>query len=487
MITAQDVHALDINSAYYGVPTKKLMEHAGKAVAHHITSKKLSTKKHILILCGTGNNGGDGFVTARHLAPHYPTTVFLFGSEKDIKTTNAKDNYQKLVKLNIKIYTINEKDQLENLIKNHAILIDAMLGIGLTGNLREPYKTAVQLINSTKNKHIISVDIPTGFGTNSAIKPDYTITFHDAKKGMNKNNSGIIEIADIGIPKQAQTHIGPGDLTIYYPRPSPESHKRDNGVVLIIGGGPYSGAPALAGMAAYRTGTDLVHIATPHHSASTIAGYSPNFIVHGLSEKILTTDDISTIQPLIEQVTSILIGPGLGNANETEHAVQEIINTATNLHKSIVIDADAIQPFSSIIDLIHKSNIIITPHAGEYHKLTGTPILQNIDERINQITTWANKHTKTILLKGPTDIISNGIKTKLNTTHNPAMTVGGTGDVLAGITSALLSKKISPFHAACIGAFINGAAGNEAFAEKSYGLLSTDIIEHIPTILQKYL
>jgi NAD(P)H-hydrate epimerase len=304
---------------------------------------------------------------------------------------------------------------------------------------------------------------------------------------MNKNNSGAIKIIDIGIPPQANTHVGPGELVAYYPRPTTDSHKRDNGVVLIIGGGPYYGAPALAALAAYRTGTDLVHITTPKCSAQPIACYSPNYIVHSLSEEILTIDDLSIIQSLIEQATSIVIGPGLGNAIETKDAIQEIINTSSNLNKPIVIDADAIQPFAEIITLIQNPHIVVTPHAGEYQKLTRHPLPQNLPDRIKHITKWAQKHSITVLFKGSTDIISDGTTTKLNITHNPAMTVGGTGDVLAGITGALLSKKVTPFLSGCIAAFINGAAGNTAFSEKSYGILATDIIEHIPTVLQKYL
>lgn len=487
MITAQDVHVLDRNAEYFGTPTKQLMENAGKAVANFIHTDLPDDKKNILILCGTGNNGGDGFVAARHLYQNHPTTLMLLGNPHDIKTDIARKNYHLLTKSNIPIYTKKDIKKLPDLLTNHNIIIDAMLGIGLTGTLREPYTTTVNLINQTTTKTIIAVDIPTGFGSSFTIHPHYTLTFHDQKQGMNKKNSGTIIITDIGIPPQATTHVGPGQLSIYYPRSQSDSHKRDNGVVLIIGGGPYYGAPALAGLAAYRTGTDLVHIATPKCSAQPIACYSPNYIVHSLSEEILTTDDLSLIQSLIDQSTSIIIGPGLGTASETKEAVQEIINTSTNLKKPLVIDADAIQPFAEILNLIHNPQMVITPHAGEYYKLTGYHLPKNLSLKIKHITQWTQKHTLTVLLKGPTDIICDGITTKLNTTHNPAMTVGGTGDVLAGITGALLSKKVSPFNSGCIATFINGAAGNQAFSEKSYGLVATDIIDHIPTILQKYL
>jgi NAD(P)H-hydrate epimerase len=138
-----------------------------------------------------------------------------------------------------------------------------MLGVGLVGDLKEPYFSIVEKINNLKNKTIIAVDIPTGFGTKTIVKPDYTVTFHDIKKDMKENNCGKIKTVSIGVPQKALDYIGPGELSVYYPIPKKESHKGDNGRILVVGGGPYIGAPALTGLAALRTGVDLVYIATP--------------------------------------------------------------------------------------------------------------------------------------------------------------------------------------------------------------------------------
>ena len=505
MITGREIKVLDKNSEYYGVPNSRLMENAGKGVADYIVKKLKPKDKEILVICGTGNNGGDGFVAARHLAKKYNVAVFLTGKERDIKTDISKNNFQKLKKHNIKIYDIDSLKKIdESLLEKH-VLIDALLGIGLTGKLREPYYAIVKKINNLHDKKIISVDIPTGFGTNTAITPDATITFHDIKNGMNKKNSGDIKIVDIGIPHKAAEYIGPGELSVYYPRSKKESHKGDNGKVLVVGGGPYIGAPALAGLAALRTGADLVYIATPRRPASAITSFSPlvikpkrlakdiaavspNLIVKELThEEKLILDDVKIVDKFIKKIDTVVIGPGLGSDKSTKQAVKKIIIKSITDKKSILIDADAVQVVGTNPSIIKNSQTVITPHAGEFKELTGIKLSNNLNERKKNVEKWAKKIGITILLKGPIDVISNGVDTKLNDTHNPGMTVGGTGDVLSGITGALLSKGVEPFNAARASAFINGAAGNATFKKRSYGLIATDIIEEIPRVLKKYL
>jgi len=505
MISGREIKVLDKNSEFYGVPNTRLMENAGKGVADYIIKQLRPKDKNIIVLCGTGNNGGDGFVAARYLAQKYGTSVFLTGKEKDIKTKISKNNFQKLKKINLKIYDINHLKKLGELLSKNHIIIDSMLGIGLTGELRKPYNDIVEKINKLENKTIISVDTPTGFGTKNAVKPDAAITFHDIKNGMNKKNSGNITIVDIGIPRKAVEYIGSGELSVYYPRPKKESHKGDNGKVLVVGGGPYIGAPALSGLAALRTGVDLVYIATakraaraitsfspllvkPNKLAKSIATLSPNLIVKELEhENILTQGDIKTVDKLLQKIDTLIIGPGLSSEQTTKKAVEKIILKTIQKGKSMVIDADAIKVVGEKPDIIKDSRTVITPHSGEFKELTGVKLPDNLGQRKKYVEKWADKLGVTILFKGPVDIISNGRQTKLNDIHNTAMTVGGTGDVLAGITGALLSKEVEPYNAARIGAFINGYAGGLAFKKRSYGLIATDIIETIPDVLKKYL
>jgi len=483
MITEAEIKVLDRNSEYFGVPTLHLMENAGKGVADFVRNTVKNTKKNILILCGTGNNGGDGFVAARYLTQYYKVTVFLAGTE--IKTEIAQKNYQKLQTYEVKIYT-SPRD-LDTLLLENDILIDALLGTGLAGELKEPYATIVKKINAVKKKMIVAVDVPTGLGTTDSIPPEYTVTFHDIKEGMNKKNSGNIQVVDIGIPQEAITYVGPGELSVYYPRPAKKSHKGDNGIVLIIGGGPYIGAPALCGLAALRTGVDLVYIATPKRSWESVAAFSPNFIVKDLHDDMLTKNDIPSIEELLSKSTAVVLGPGLGTAKETEEAIIPLVRRIIAEKKPLVLDADAIRPVGVNLPLIKNSTTVVTPHVGEFKKLTGITLSQDVDTRINAVKEWAEKIGITIFLKGYIDVLSDGTNVKQNKVHNEAMTVGGTGDVLAGIIGALLSKGVKPFDAVRIAAFLNGEAGNEAFQKKSYGLIATDIVDEIPTVLKKYL
>jgi NAD(P)H-hydrate epimerase len=483
MITEAEIKVLDRNSEYFGVPTLQLMENAGKGVAEYIRNVVKNTKKNILILCGAGNNGGDGFVAARYLTQYYKVTIFL--TESKIKTEIAQKNYQKLQTYDIKIYT--SPHNIDTLLIENDILIDALLGTGISGELKEPYISIVKKINATKNKTIVSVDVPTGFGTIRSITPDHTVTFHDIKVGMDRKNSGNIKVVDIGIPEEAITYVGPGELSVYYPRPVKKSHKGDNGIVLVIGGGPYIGAPALCGIAALRTGVDLVYIATPKRSWESVAAFSPNFIVKDLHDDMLTKNDIPRIEELLCKCTAVVLGPGLGTATETEDVIIPLIKRIINEKKPLVLDADAIKPVGENLSCIKNSTTVVTPHVGEFKKLTGITLSQDIDTRINAVKDWAEKIGITIFLKGYIDVLSNGTIIKQNKVHNEAMTVGGTGDVLAGIIGALLSKGVQPFNAVRIAAFLNGEAGNEAFQKKSYGLIATDIIDEIPTVLKKYL
>jgi len=505
MMSESEVHVSDINSEFYGVTTQELMENAGRGVFQFIVKNLKPKEKNIILFCGKGNNGGDGFVAARYLSKKYKVTVFLMGKSKDIHTKIAKNNYEKLKDLPIEIFDIDNLDKTNELIQKNSVILDSMLGVGIKGELREPFKSIVKKINKSKNKTIVSVDIPTGLGTKLSVKSEYTITFHDIKDNMNKKNSGTIKIVDIKIPKKAVQYVGPGELVTFYPKPDKESHKGENGKVLVIGGGPFIGAPALSGFSALRTGADLVYILTPKIPAKAITSFSPklisprrlsediaklspNLIVRELNnDRKITPADLEIIKDFFDKTDCLIIGPGLGTDNLTKEAVKKIIKDFKKNNKPMVIDADAIEAVGEDRDLIKNTKTVITPHAGEFKKLTKVSLSKNIDERKKNVKKWAKKLGVTIILKGSVDIISDGEQIKLNDVHNQAMTVGGTGDVLTGIVGCLLSKKVSPYNSARVSVFINGCAGNYAFEKKSYGLIATDIIEEIPNVLKKYL
>ncbi|MEW5760613.1 MAG: NAD(P)H-hydrate dehydratase [Candidatus Thermoplasmatota archaeon] len=486
MLTYKEVKVLDINSSYLGVPEAQLMENAGKAVAEYIIKNyKVPEGKKIkvLFLCGHGNNGGDGFVAVRYLLEkkEYDVSVFLAEDEENIKKDITRMNYLK-VKHRVRIN--KEIGKLREMISSADLIVDALLGVGFEGKLREPYLSCVSAVKKSK-KEVISVDVPSGLGTHDAILPKVTITFHDLKEGMDKANSGKVVVAPIGIPKNAEIYTGPGEL-VYIPEVKKDSHKGDNGRLLVVGGGPYTGAPALAAQASLNMGIDLVHIAAPSKISSIVSSYSMDFIVHPIEGDILNKKNIGEIDALKEKVDALAIGSGLGLANETKEAVRKILE---KWDKPFVVDADGIKAIGEEKNFFKKivGNGVVTPHANEFYELTGVKVPDKLEERIKIVKSYAKKLGMTILLKGEIDIISDGERVKLNETGNPGMTVGGTGDTLTGIVGGLLAKKVEPYNSARIAAFVNGVSGDLAFEELGYSLKATDIVRKIPVVLKKYL
>jgi hydroxyethylthiazole kinase-like uncharacterized protein yjeF len=363
-------------------------------------------------------------------------------------------------------------------LSGYDLIVDAIYGIGIHGDIKEPYFSLISKINQA-GIPIVSIDVPSGLGANMAVRPVRTITLHDIKEGMNESNSGRITVVDIGIPKDAERFTGPGEY-VYYPIPKPDSHKGENGRVLVIGGGPYTGAPSLAAMGAYRIGADLVQIATPEPSFQTVSGYSPNFIVHGMPGTVFTSNNLDQVLGLTGLVDAVLIGSGLGRDPRTREAVQDFVHECS---KPLVIDADAFSALSLDPDLLKGKKGIVTPHSREFATLFGKALPRDLEERAEGVKEAAARIQMTVLVKGMIDVISDGDRVKFNRTGNPGMSVGGTGDVLAGICAGLMSKGVQPFDAARIAAFTNGAAGDLAFNDQCYGLLATDVIDNIPRVM----
>jgi len=477
MLKPIEVKVLDINSDYLGVPVEDLMENAGDELAEAVISEG-GRGKNVLIFCGPGNNGGDGFTAAHHLQKKANVRVVLMKPPSQINTALARRRYEVISDL---AKTIGGADEIVVDIAWADIIVDAMLGVGVKGDLREPYETVVHLINSSEKK-VISADVPTGLGNSEAVKPNLTVTFHDVKEGMSKKNSGKIVVADIGIPKEAVTGTGPG-LFQYYPLNANTSHKGDNGHLLVIGGGPYTGAPALSALAAYRAGVDLVTVASPKWAAGVIAGYSPSIIATGLDCETLGPSQIEELLNLAKRATTVLIGPGIGRDPETGKLLAKLI---PRLEVPVVLDADALTLLEGKARTLRKVQSIITPHNREFKTLFGDAVKRG--KRENMVIQGAKETQGVVLLKGHTDIIGDADgRTLENKTGHGAMTVGGTGDVLAGLVAGLAAKGVDLFNAASLGAFVNGYAGQLAFNGKSYGLMPMDVVEAIPQVLKKFL
>lgn len=489
-ITSREMRALELNAEYFGVSQLQLMENAGHNIALEIASR-FKPDKAVAIFCGLGGNGGDGFVAARHLSSMgFNVTVILAGKAKEISHRAALENWNALqfLKESVSIHEVYDSSLIPDVTAD--IVVDALLGTGTKGKLKPPISQLVEKINAL-DAFRVAVDVPTGIDSDTgeilgtAVKANLTITFHKTKKGLEnaKEYVGELIVKDIGLPKEFEKFAGPGDVLLATkPRPS-ESHKGDFGRLLVIGGSEtFSGAPALVALAALRTGVDLAYVAAPEKTAHAISSMSPDLITIKLEGTHLNVSNVSALKTYIEAANAIALGPGLGLHPETREAVKAVIEAVESAAKPLLLDADGLKAFA---EFKRKLNVplVLTPHTGEYAILTGKKIPEGLKEKISEVQKTADELGAIILLKGPIDIISDEKRFKLNFTGNPGMTVGGTGDVLSGIVGAFLAQQIDPFEAAVAGAFVNGAAGDFVFEEKGCHMVSTDLIQRIPHVL----
>ena len=494
-ITLEDMTIADVHSVWLGVPRRLLMENAGGGVARAVV-KRVKPPGRVVVLAGTGNKGGDGAVAARHLASAgFKVTYILLGMEERIRTEEARSNFKALKNMedSVRIFTAPCVDRLERLreeIIGADVIIDAILGTGIRGAPREPAATAIRLFNEAQGLKV-SIDLPSGMHPDTGrdwglvAKPDIVVTMHAIKMGMCRSQvAGDIEVVNIGIPPEAELYAGPGDLLVALRRRDPFSKKGDNGVVIAVGGSNvFHGAPWLMSAAALRTGVDLVFLFTPSGVAPSIRALSPNLIVIPLKSTVLTPESISPILRYMEKADVLAIGPGLGLDPRTGKAVEEVVQSALERGLKVVMDADALKTRAPHM-VRERGRVVLTPHAGEFKIMMGEAPPDyspgRLDERIEAVRDAARKLNSVILLKGHYDFISDGERIKVCKCGNPAMTAGGTGDVLTGIVAGLLARGAEPFRAAVAAAFLNGYTGD--MAVKMYGerITASDLIDLLP-------
>ncbi len=498
-LSTEDMRVLELNAQYLGVNLGMLMQAAGREISRVIIDRESVRDAHVTILCGGGGNGGDGMVAARHLhEAGAKVELFLVGGKRAISSPDALFNWSILQNLD-GIYTAELKTESAvsacSSIEKADIIIDALLGFGLRSPIREPIATAVRAINkSTARKY--SIDVPTGIHSETgevlgvAVKADATITLHAPKMGLSKAEQyvGTLIVAPIGIPPEAYTICGAGDLWRYNRPRSSHAKKGDFGRIMVIGGSDvFSGAPALAGMAAYRAGADLVGVVAPDGVVPAIRSYSPNLMVASTGTRILSPDAVELVLQYADRNDVIALGPGLGRAEETRAAVLDILKSLMDKQRKIVLDADGLKMIAGSGIKFNPENTVLTPHWGELRVIVGHDLgdSSDLNNRIARATEAATLYDSVVLLKGATDVIVHPDgRFKLNKTGCAAMTVGGTGDVLTGITATFLSRGKGAFPAASAAAFVSGLAGERAFEKYGDHIVATDLLEEIPAVMR---
>ncbi len=447
LISPEEMRRVDCNAQALGISGLELMESAGTGLS--MVARKYQ-KDRILILCGSGNNGGDGMVAARHLSGEADVMVLWYNSGR--QTEGTKTQLHRLAGCKVCTIPFRCRDDLNHnkeIFQNTDLIIDALLGTGGAGPAREPLQTCIELANNS-SAPVLSADLPS-----PGIRPDKVCAFHRAK-----TDEAIT--CGIGIPLLAEIGTGPGDLLILQER-SPSSHKGVGGNILVIGGGPYQGAPYLAGLAALRAGADIVRVISP------CCLPEPDLIHVPVTGDKITCEDLEIIIPLCEQADVVLCGPGLGSESH------EVITEIAPYIKKGVFDADALRkPLPVAIESLY------TPHAGEFARISGKDAGGTPAEQARAIK--SSGISGTVLLKGRVDIISDGTRVRFNQTGTSAMTTGGTGDVLAGICTALMVTNPA-FEAACTGAWVTGRAGELVTRTYGYGMTASDLLSAVPQVL----
>ncbi len=500
----------DYNCEYLGLSRLCLMESAGKSLAEEvgkIAVYTFSKPVKVVIFTGSGGNGGDGFVAARYLLNRgYEVDIYML--KDNIRSEQSRINLEILENMKprlsrLNIYNLKTLDDINSCevaktSDSEFIIVDGLLGTGIKGKLQTNIKRAIEVINDSKGIKI-SVDVPSGMDplngevSDLAVVPDYTISFHKIKTGVRNAEEEVVGglvTADIGIPFEAEYFVNYGDFLRLKNRDS-TSHKGNNGRLLIVGGsGDYSGAPAIAGMAAIGTGCDLVYVAAPFNAAQAIKSTSPDLIVKSLDGDKLSLSHLDEILELSDKIDAVLIGPGAGIDDETSKLLNVLV---TKIKKPIVLDADSLKQVE--LSLIkNRDDMILTPHIFEFKSFFNVSNdlkldidsydFKKVDENITEFQQISRQIKASVIVKGQYDLILSGTKFRINKSGNPGMTVGGTGDALAGIAAGLLSQGLSSFDSACLAAFVNGVAGDVAFDEKGNGFSATDLVSHIGSVIK---
>ncbi|HXY12565.1 MAG TPA: NAD(P)H-hydrate dehydratase [Thermoplasmata archaeon] len=479
-LSSLEMAVVEENSVALGVTIDALMENAGRATAEEVTRHLPSPPARVAVVAGTGNNGGDGTCAAFYLLQWgYSPEIWLVHPPVEIRSRAARrcfDRIQNRVPVRIGVPRPEE-------LATMPLVVDALLGTGQSGKLRPPIREAVASMRAS-GAPVLSVDIPTGITDPDGLRPTWTVTFTIPKGEMSEGAVGELTVRDIGMPPNAWRQTGPGEFHFFRPPTEPRGR---NGRLIVIGGGPYTGAPALAGLSALRAGAERATILTPSVAADAVRAASPNLIVRSIgSDRFRPTD----VPELLETVRAappgaVVVGMGAGAHSETAEALGSVIR-ALAPQLPMVVDADALAALPT--DLGQEGaplpvGVVATPNAGEFERVFHGPSTGTFEERAQAAAQIALERHVTLVVKGSPDILTDGETTVANLHHHVAMTVGGVGDVLGGVLGSLLCQGVQPVHAARLATYWTGEAGLRGAAHRGYGLLATDVIEELPATL----
>ena len=509
IVSAAEMREIDHStSERFGVPSLTLMENAGSAVADFVLSN-YSQAKRIGVVCGKGNNGGDGFVTARKLREAGREVSPLLLADPGELRGDAAQMFQRMGQTPVIAKSHDEFEASKSRLRDADLLVDAILGTGFRPPVSGLYAEAIAALNAS-GPPVVAVDIPSGADadvlgtqTGAIARADAIVTFTAPRPAhvFGGLTGGPIVVAPIGSPEEAirsSLHLNlitPRDIApLIGPRPR-EANKGSFGHVLVIGGSlGKAGAAAMAGMSALRIGAGLSTVASPKSVLATVAGFHPEIMTEPCEETEAGTISLRALEyahmdNLVKGKTVLAIGPGISRHAETSEFVRTVVQKYS---PPIVLDADGLNAFEGVAAKLNGKGraLVITPHPGEMARLAGLSIPQVQRDRIGIARSFAREHNVIVVLKGHRTLIAQPDgEVWVNTTGNPGMATGGTGDVLTGMLAGMIAQNATRVLEATICAvYLHGLSGDvacESMGEQP--LVATDLINALPEALRRVL
>jgi ADP-dependent NAD(P)H-hydrate dehydratase / NAD(P)H-hydrate epimerase len=499
LYTAGEMSRADKGAQKLGIPGGVLMERAGAEMAR--IALEAYAPQRALVVAGGGNNGGDGFVVARELHRAGAEVVVL--ATKDEYTGDPDTNFEILRNLGVRFV---HSEELEAELSQSDLIVDALLGTGFSGDVRENEARLIESLNESLIP-ILAVDVPSGVDGSTgevhgaAVRADVTVCAHAAKVGCvispGRERAGEVVAVDIGIPPAADVEpslvwTDAESLRGKIPRTTGPAHKYSAGALFVVAGSRRTtGAPLMVVRGAERTGCGIVFLATSESSAPSVDLELTEALVHGVPEDeegYVTSAALERILKLAERTSGLAVGPGMGTGDEGRRLVEGILN---EVELPVLLDADAVTNLAGTDALAKRdAPTVITPHAGELGRLLGAGAKDISARRLHSARSAAEEHGCCVLLKGSDTLIADGEKVAVNSTGSVALATAGTGDVLSGVIGALLSRGMDAYEASRAGAWAHGRAAElwlEATDWPAESLVATDLLEYLPEALGELL
>jgi ADP-dependent NAD(P)H-hydrate dehydratase / NAD(P)H-hydrate epimerase len=491
--------ALDEETQARGIGADALMEAAGREVADAaLRLLGAAYGRRAVVVCGKGNNGGDGLVAARYLDwAGVRTTALLLDEEV---REPAATNLRRLDGTAVRRRAFSP-EAMERELERADVAVDAIFGTGFRGGPEGPSAAAIEGLD-TSGVPVVAVDIPSGVNgatgavDGAAVHADITVTFGAPKLGIvlypGASFAGVVEVEPIGFPedliRSEAALVERGDVAAVLPRREPDTHKRAAGYALVVGGSRrMTGAVALAGSAAYRAGAGLVAIAAPNGILPVVQGAVREAVFVDLPET--DTGAIAEGSPRFDEVLgqagALAIGPGMTTDPETAGWIRGVVRSS---EVPVVLDADGLNAFAERTDELadRKADLVLTPHAGEFARLAGVSVSELQSDRVRSVRQLAARASATVLLKGSRTLIAapEGV-VRINPTGGPALATGGTGDVLTGMIAGLIARGLEVVDAATVAAFAHGIAGRLAAERLGDGATAGDVLARVPAAMRE--